>query len=106
MDLNLTSTNPSVIDALAFIHQGNVPLPDCFRTFGLLGADASALTAHFGEPCPVTPQVQSAGGVPSWALSNVSISANAAVAIATIAGVSRAILIGSSRLLIRDRRPR
>ena len=40
-------------------HQGNVPLPDCFQTFGLLGADVSASTFHVGEPLPVTAHVQS-----------------------------------------------
>src|SRR5260221_6565284 len=36
-------------------HQGKNPLPDCLRTLGLLGAEGSASTDHFGKPRPVTP---------------------------------------------------
>ena len=35
----MTSTKPSVICADFFTHQGKVPVPDCFKTFGLLGAE-------------------------------------------------------------------
>jgi tetratricopeptide (TPR) repeat protein len=59
--MNFTSTKPSVICAECFTHQGTVPVPDCFKTFGLLGADMSASTFQTGDPLPVTPHVQSAG---------------------------------------------
>src|SRR4029079_4186457 len=77
--LNFTSTNPSVICADCFTHHGKVPLPDCFKTFGLLGADASASTFQNGEPVPVTPHIQSAGSVPGATVSNFSSPASAAV---------------------------
>jgi hypothetical protein len=54
-------------------HHGNVPLPDCLSTFGLLGAVASASTDHFGEPRPVTPARQPAGVAPGMSWSNVIV---------------------------------
>jgi hypothetical protein len=81
MGLNCTSTKPSVIEAFFFTHQGKVPLPDCLSTFGGLGADAPAAIAHFGEPLPVTPHVQSAGGAPGLIWSNVSAPARAAIGV-------------------------
>src|SRR5262245_53090909 len=77
--LNFTSTKPSVICADCSTHHGKVPLPDCFKTFGLLGADASASTFQTGKPLPVTPHVQSAGSVPGATVSNFSSPASAAV---------------------------
>src|SRR4029078_7539151 len=77
--LNFTSTNPSVICADCFTDHRNVPFPDCFKTFGLLGANASASIFQTGEPLPVTPQIQSAGRGPGAAVSNFSSPASAAV---------------------------
>lgn len=59
-----TSTKPSGSETPFSTHQGKVPEPDCFSTFGVLGALLSASTVHFGKPRPVTPAVQPAGRKP------------------------------------------
>src|SRR4029077_14392037 len=87
--LNLTSTKPSAIRADCLTHQGEVPLPDCFKTFGLLGADASASTFPIGEPFPVTPHVQPSGISPGFTSSKFSEAASAAVA-ANVTAIDRA----------------
>jgi len=74
-----------VICADCFTHQGKVPAPDCFKTFGLLGADISASTFQTGEPFPVIPHVQSSGSVPSVTASKFSTAANATLATSIIA---------------------
>jgi hypothetical protein len=61
-----------------------VPLPDCFKTLGLLGADVSVSTFQTGEPFPVTPQLQSSGRVPGFTASNFSSTAEALVAVSII----------------------
>src|SRR4029077_10620058 len=83
--LNLTSTKPSAIRADCLTHHGKVPLPDCFKTFGLLGAEASASTFQIGKPFPVTPHVQPWGISPGFASSKFSEAASAAVATSTAA---------------------
>jgi hypothetical protein len=85
----LTPTKPSAIRTDCFTHQGKVPLPDCFKTFGLLGADASASTFQTGEPFPVTPHLQPSGVSPGVAWSKFSDAANAAVA-ANVTAIDRA----------------
>src|SRR5438876_11775087 len=57
---------------------GNVAWPDCFRTFGLLGADSSFSIAHFAVPLPVCVAVQPDGGAPALASSKLIVSATAA----------------------------
>src|SRR5262245_43432256 len=80
MGLNFTSTKPAASDVSFFTHQGNVPLPDCWRTWGALGAVGSAMTAHCGDPRPVTPAIQPAGNAPILSRSKSTVSAMAAVA--------------------------
>src|SRR5689334_4345368 len=63
-----------------FAHQGKVALPDCLRTFGLLGAEESASTAQCGEPRPVVPHTQPAGADPAVSASKLIVSAIAGVA--------------------------
>src|SRR5712692_3788651 len=77
--LKRTSTKPFSTAAFGSTHQGNVPLPDCWRTFGLLGADESCRTAHFGLPFPVTPCCHALGSAPGLSLSKLMVSANAAL---------------------------
>src|SRR5437899_11240892 len=77
MGLNFTSTTPSVRAVSFLTHQGNVPAPDCFSTFGGLGAVGSFSTAHFGAPRPVTPAVQPPGSEPTASWSKVIVSATA-----------------------------
>src|SRR5437016_14032128 len=77
MGLNFTSTNPSLRLVSSLMQTGYVAWPDCLRTFGLLGAVASASTVHFGRPLPVIVKVQPWGGVPAAALSKFRVSAMA-----------------------------
>ncbi len=56
---------------------GKVAAPDCFNTFGLLGADSSFSTDHFAEPLPVCVAVQPAGAVPVFISSKLTVSAEA-----------------------------
>src|ERR1051325_6909030 len=90
--LNRTSTKPFSIDVLRSSHRGKVPLPDCSSTFGLLGAPASARTAHFGFPLPVTPCSQPAGSPPGESLSKLMVSANAALAAKMDAAVMHSLV--------------
>src|SRR6266576_5582604 len=63
---------------VSFLKQtGNVAWPDCFKTFGLLGAESSFSTAHFAVPLPVCVAVQPGGGAPVFASSKLIVSASA-----------------------------
>src|SRR3954466_11849966 len=67
--------NPFSTELPRSTHQGNVPVPDCWSTFGALGADASCRTAQRGVPLPVTPCSQAAGSVPGVSVSKLSVCA-------------------------------
>src|SRR2546430_8203758 len=85
--LNFTSTNPSLIFVSFLMQTGKVAWPDCFNTFGLLGAEASFSTDHFAVPLPVCVAVQPGGGGPDFISSKLTVSAMAtavAMAIAII----------------------
>src|SRR5207253_5423304 len=57
---------------------GYVATPDCFRTFGLLGAVSSFSIVHLALPFPVFVAVQPAGAWPVGALSKETVSFGAA----------------------------
>src|SRR5918912_1339542 len=91
--LKRTSTNPFSIELFGKTHQGNVPLPDCSSTLGLLGALASAFTAQRGVPFPVTPCCQPAGSAPGASLSKLIVSANAELAAKIETAATQALCI-------------
>src|SRR5437762_11671630 len=63
---------------VSFLKQtGDVAWPDCFKTFGLLGAESSFSTAHFAVPLPVCVAVQPGGGAPVSMSSKLTVSATA-----------------------------
>src|SRR5437667_11719606 len=64
-------------------HTGYVATPDCFRTFGLLGAVSSFSIVHLALPLPVFVAVQPAGAWPVGALSKETASFGAAAKRAT-----------------------
>src|SRR5437867_4007737 len=66
---------PSVKVVPLLTHQGKVPVPDCFSTFGALGAVESASMVHLGVPRPVTPAIQPLGREPAASWSKVIVSA-------------------------------
>src|SRR5439155_10841200 len=68
---------------LFLIQTGNVGRPDCFKTFGLLGAESSFSTAHFAVPLPVCVAVQPGGGAPAFISSKFTVSA-AAIPVAIV----------------------
>src|SRR5205809_3974117 len=69
--LNFTSTKPSLM-LVPFLKQtGKVACPDCFNTFGLLGAELSLSTVHFAVPLPVCVAVQPGGGTPAFMSSSL-----------------------------------
>src|ERR1039458_8085986 len=74
--LNFTSTKPSLRLVSSFMQIGYVPSPDCFSTFGLLGAESSRSTLHLAAPVPVSVPVQWGGSLPGLALSNPTVSAS------------------------------
>src|SRR5215216_5065868 len=78
MGLNFTSTKPSLRLASSLMQTGYVAWPDCFNTFGLLGAVSSATTAHRAWPEPVWVAIQPVGAFPVSALSKFTVSAGAA----------------------------
>src|SRR5438067_11679164 len=90
MDLKRTSTKPFSTAVFGSTHQGKGPLPDCCSTFGLLGADGSARTAHFGLPFPVTPCCQALGSAPGLSVSKLMVSANAALVAKMVAAAMQA----------------
>src|SRR5438477_3889898 len=98
MGLNFTSTKPS-LTFVSFLRQtGYVASPDCFSTFGLLGAVSSFSIVHFASPLPVLVAVQPGGGWPSGALSKLTESATAttAMAPATTSVATARVFIGHS----------
>src|SRR5436190_23961530 len=83
MGLNFTSTKPS-LRFVSFLKQtGYVATPDCFRTFGLLGAVSSFSIVHFASPLPVLVAVQPAGAWPTVPASKLTESAAATAASTT-----------------------
>src|SRR6266700_1327135 len=56
---------------------GYVASPDCFKTFGLLGAESSATTAHLAAPFPVLVAVHPGGGAPVFKSSKFTLSESA-----------------------------
>src|SRR4051812_48596237 len=76
--------------ALLKTHQGNVPLPDCSSTLGLLGAVGSGLTAQRGVPFPVTPCCQAEGNAPLASPSKLIVSAKAAPVAKMVAAAMQA----------------
>src|SRR5687767_5301237 len=81
MGLNFTSTKPSLRFDSSLIASGYVASPDCFRTFGLLGALLSCSTVHFGSPLPVLVRFQPAGADPDFKSSKLMLAATSGVAI-------------------------
>jgi hypothetical protein len=51
--------------------------PDCFKTFGWLGAVASVSTAQRGAPFPVASQTQPDGALPTLSISKLTVCENA-----------------------------
>src|SRR2546423_15447966 len=72
------------------MQMGYVARPDCFRTFGLLGAVSSCSTLHFGSPVPVFVAVHPGGGAPASRLSKLIVSADMTTASTGTAYVTRA----------------
>src|SRR5215216_328631 len=69
---------------VSFLKQtGNVAWPDCFKTFGLLGAESSFSTAHFAAPLPVCVAVQPVGAASVFMSSKFTVSA-AAIPVAIV----------------------
>src|SRR6266436_5053452 len=62
---------------------GKVAWPDCFNTFGLLGAASSFSIAHLAVPLPVCVAVQAEGGAPVFMSSKFTVSA-AAIPVAMV----------------------
>src|SRR5436309_5970309 len=77
---------------------GYVATPDCFRTFGLLGAVSSFSIVHFALPLPVFVAVQPASAWPAGTLSKLTESATAAMASvpATTSVATANVFIGNS----------
>ena len=67
------------------MQMGNVATPDCFNTFGLLGAESSFSTDHFAEPLPVCVAVHPGGAAPALKLSKFTVSADENAAAAMLA---------------------
>src|SRR6266487_6341415 len=96
--LNFTSTKPCLRFVSSLKQTGYVATPDCFRTFGLLGAVSSFSIVHFALPLPVWVAVQPAGAWPTAALSKLAESATAIIAsvLATTSIATRNVFIGDS----------
>src|SRR5437588_6412901 len=75
--LNFASTKPFLRLVSSLMQMGKVACPDCFNTFGLLGAEASFSTDHFAVPLPVCVAVQPAGAAPDFISSKLIVSAMA-----------------------------
>src|SRR5436190_19455136 len=87
--LNFTSTKPS-LRLVSFLKQtGKVAWPDCFSTFGLLGAESSFSTDHFAEPLPVCIAVHPGGALPACRLSKFTLSADDTAATAVVISDAR-----------------
>src|SRR5438876_6392671 len=80
---------------------GNVPTPDCFNTFGLLGAELSCSMLHFALPLPVTALFQPRGSAPALASSKLTVSAIATPERRPVIMISVCIvfIVGSSYLV-------
>src|SRR5438034_10934300 len=83
--LNFTSMKPSLMLVSFLMQTGKVAAPDCFNTFGLLGAESSFSTNHFAEPLPVCVAVHPGGAAPALKLSKFTVSADDNAAIAALA---------------------
>src|SRR6266550_5381825 len=83
--LNFTPTKPSLMLVSFLMQTGKVAWPDCFNTFGLLGAEASFSTDHFAVPLPVCVAVQPGGGGPDFISSKLTVSAMATAVAMVIA---------------------
>src|SRR6266446_3198194 len=95
--LNFTPTKPSLMLVSFLMQTGKVAWPDCFNTFGWLGAEASFSTDHFAVPLPVCVAVQPGGGTPAFMSSKFTVSAAArAVAMVVTIMVKSDAFIGSS----------
>src|ERR1035437_8379269 len=75
-DLNFTSTKPSLRRVSSLMQMGYFASPDCFSTFGLLGAESSCSTLQLAAPVPVRVPVQWGGSLPGLALSKPTVSAS------------------------------
>ena len=64
---------------------GKVAWPDCFNTFGLLGAASSFSIAHLAVPLPVCVALQPGGGAPVFMSSKLTVSAMATAVTKVIA---------------------
>src|SRR5437879_8440451 len=64
---------------------GKVAWPDCFNTFGLLGAASSFSIAHLAVPLPVCVAIQPGGGAPVFISSKLTVSAMATAVAMVIA---------------------
>src|SRR5438552_4439658 len=89
MGLNFTSTKPSFRLVSSLIQTGYVAWPDCFKTFGWLGAVASFSTVHLASPVPVFVAVHPGGGAPTVRLSKLIASARTTATAADIVSVSK-----------------
>src|SRR5439155_26795595 len=92
---NFHSTKPSLMLVSFLMQTGKVTWPDCFNTFGLLGAEASFSTDHFAVPLPVCVAVQPGGGTPAFMSSKFTVSsaASAVAMIVTIMVKSDAFIV-------------
>src|SRR5215471_4561820 len=64
----------AVLDArVVFQADREVAVPDCFKTFGPLGAVGSRSMVHFGLPVPVLVAVQPGGAAPVGRLSKLTV---------------------------------
>jgi hypothetical protein len=85
---------------VSFLKQtGNVATPDCFNTFGLLGAESSFSTDHFAEPLPVCVAVQPGGAAPVLKLSKFTVSADDDAATTVLASDAMSSVFILSRLV-------
>src|SRR5439155_7493747 len=97
--LNFTSTKPSLRFVSSLKQTGYVATPDCFSTFGLLGAVSSFSMVHFALPLPVLVAVQPAGALPMPELSKLAVSGAAATANTVVMNTATSILIETSVLI-------
>ena len=73
--------------------------PDCFTTFDFDGAVGSYSTVHLGFPVPVFATTQPTGALPIVSVSNVIVSAKAAVARTKSAELGRANLVRANPVI-------
>ena len=75
----------------------------CFTTFDFDGGHGSSSTVHLGLPVPVFATAQPAGALPIVSVSNVIVSAKAAVARSKSAELGRANLVRPDPIIDRGR---